>query len=200
MMSDTIRSFGTPLKSSNDWINLDTVTVKAPPHEKFQSFWMRKGGSPHESARRLTEMLPVAASNLLCHCIQFFKEYLKAVDDPVGNELVELGVFAEGTPEERSNNNSEQHTVCFQYTINWYYYIALTVHSFNDILSDWYSSVHDWYMLNSKSIDARFTTFDGIMPLNTLYELMKKMALMRESFLVPIRPISRLLHKKICRI
>lgn len=132
---------------------------------------MRKGSTIcHESPRRLTEILPVAAQNLLYHRLQVFKKYLKTLDDPAGNEFVELRVRTEGTLEERRNKISREHTVCFQYAINESYYIALTIHSFQDILWEWYGGVHDCYLLNSKSLDDLFTTFDVIMPLSTLHK------------------------------
>lgn len=171
IVSDTIWSFATFLESSKTWINLDTNTIQAPPPDKARSFWTRKGGTIlHESALRLTKILPVADSKSFFHFSQVSKMYLKTLDDPVGNELVELEVSTESTPEEGPNNNTRQHTIRFQYPINRYYYVALTVASFQGILCDWYGIVHNCFLLNAKSICDTFTTFDGNMTFNKLYE------------------------------
>lgn len=106
IMSCSIWSFSTLIVPSKHLIDLYTVIVKTPPHEKSQAFQTHKSGLIlHVNARILTELLPIATSNLLCHCLHVVKKYLETLDGLVGNELVKRRVSTKRTAEKRHGIN-----------------------------------------------------------------------------------------------
>lgn len=90
---------------ASSYIDVETVQFKEGVDLNLKTLRSRKGGSvPQECARRLKELLPSAAVNVLQHCLKKVRMYIRDSHQSKHEELAETSVASCGTTTERMNN------------------------------------------------------------------------------------------------
>lgn len=118
-----------------------------------------KGGTiPLDVIRRFRSLLPLASSQFHCTVLDTIKDVLSKEGFPAD---LELGVQHDGSLNSRLYNCKREFTLAFRYPPNGRYYIAVTQDAFSRYVCSWVGSVNDCYILQSPSLDANFTPFDG---------------------------------------
>lgn len=135
------------LQNSND-IELGPSNIK-----------INRGGKiPQESARRIKALLSIAAAiSLSCCYTLFFKNSRLSLAE----YHTETTALANGTTEQRLYIKYRWDRLCFQMPVTGKFYIALTMHSFNDYICHWIGNFYYCYILHSRSINKTFESFQG---------------------------------------
>lgn len=116
-------------------VDRDSLQLKVGKDAFQKLFCGREGGSiPRKSARRLSELLSLDATNVLNECCQKLNTYLCTVDINKLKHCPETSLLTKGTMEEWFNNNHRNYSVCFRCQPNGFIYIALTVRTFRNMI------------------------------------------------------------------
>lgn len=98
-----------------------------------------------------------AAVNLHNYCLKTFKAEAKL---SLNQFQAELSVNDNGLEEERLDNQNRCFTYVAKMQIIGKFYIAVTRHAFKQYSCDWLGSIHNGYVLQSKSLNDAFENFD----------------------------------------
>lgn len=132
---------------------------------------MRKGGTdPQETSKKMKEVLPVAASNFRCSFHQLLLRQLESEHAPKHFTDVEVSAISQETGELKADNSSRRFTMCFKHPRNGKFYFSLTSDGFSKLIYKSLGAVHDCYLLHSKTLVAKLTSFDSNVPPEVLYE------------------------------
>lgn len=146
---------------------LQCDTFDADVGDRWKIKVNQEGTIPQESIRRLKQLLPLAASNLLISCFETFCKTCRKHSNSVS---LETSVTPSGSCDEVMENVGREHKICFTILDCGHYYFGLAVHSLKNIIYDWPGDIYSCCTLFFSSLYEYFKHFQSLSRRDAIYK------------------------------